>query len=199
MSGGEERKLPEPRSAAGGVLILVVGPSGAGKDTLLDAAKAQFDGDHPPEVWRRVITRADQTGERHIVATEVDFARLLGEGGFFLAWEAHGLKYGVGIDILDVLRAGRTVVVSVSRQIISEARAKWPRTHVIYVTARESVRRQRLLARGRESLDGIDERLARGGIFDAPDADWLTRLDNSGALDDSVARFTGLLARLAKS
>ena len=105
--------MPEAAPAAGGALILIVGPSGAGKDTLLDAAKAHFEGDRSLAFWQRVITRADQTGERHIVATEAEFARVLGEGGFFLAWEAHGLKYGVGLDILDVLRSGKTVVASV--------------------------------------------------------------------------------------
>jgi ribose 1,5-bisphosphokinase len=198
MSGGEGRRLPEAAPAAGGALILIVGPSGAGKDTLLDAAKAHFEGDRSLAFWQRVITRADQTGERHIVATEAEFSRVLGEGGFFLAWEAHGLKYGVGLEILDVLRSGGTVVASVSRQIIAEARAKWPRTHVIHVTAREAVRRERLLARGRESRGGIDERLARGELFATPDADWLIRLDNSGALADGAARFVGLIARLAK-
>lgn len=190
--------MPEAAPSAGGALILIVGPSGAGKDTLLDAAKAHFEGDRSLAFWQRVITRADQTGERHIVATEAEFVRVQGEGGFFLAWEAHGLKYGVGIGILDELRSGRTVVASVSRQIIAEARAKWPRTRVIHVTAHEAVRRERLLARGRESPGGIDERLARAELFDAPDADWLIRLDNSGALADGTARFVGLIARLAR-
>ncbi len=216
MSGGEEERLPEPQRPAGegtpggslpaadapvsrgGTLILVVGPSGAGKDTLLDIAKAHFQDDPDIQFRRRVITRADQTGERHIVVSEAEFADTLDAGGFFLSWRAHGLQYGITTDIVGDLREGRTVVANVSRQIVAEARRKWPNTQVIYIGASPEVRRERLVARGRESAGNIDERLGRADIFGANEAEWLTRLDNSGALADGVSRFIALIAGAAK-
>ncbi len=177
-----------------GTLILIVGPSGAGKDTLLGGARSRFRDDPTILFLERIITRADQIGEKHTVISESDFARMADTGGFFLAWEAHGLKYGVSADCLHALSAGKTVVVNVSRQIIGAARDLWPNTHVIYVTARIEVRRERLIARGRESADSIDERLRRAQVFDPPEGDWVWMLDNSGNLDEGTARFNRLIA-----
>lgn len=190
--------MPEAEPASGpapnGTLILIVGPSGAGKDTLLDAARRRFEDDERLLFCDRVITRADQIGEKHIVISEAEFERTRDEGGFFLFWCAHDLQYGIGSDILDVLKAGRSVVANVSRQIVSEARAKWPSTYVIHITAGKDVRRERLIARGRESVDGINERIERADSFETFDAEWLSRLDNSGALADGVERFVELIA-----
>jgi len=186
-----------PASREGGTLVLVVGPSGAGKDTLLDAARAHFAGDEAIVFPRRFITRDDQVGERHDAVSEAEFARSDAEGGFFLAWRAHGLGYGIAADVLEMLAAGRCVVLNVSRRIIGEARRKWPRTHVVQVIARPEVLRQRLQARGRETADGIGERLERASEIRLPDAEWLSEMDNSGDLASGAARFTALIARLA--
>jgi ribose 1,5-bisphosphokinase len=208
MSGGEAARLPEPKPAvsaaagasqAGGTLILVVGPSGAGKDTLLDAARAHFQDAPGILFWERIITREDQTGEKHTSVSEVDFARLESSGEFFLCWEAHGLHYGIDGEALDALAGGRTVIVNVSRRVIGEARAKWPKTRVIHVTARPDVLERRLLARGRETLDGIGGRLERAKEICLPQAEWVQEVDNSGDLETGIAQFTALIAELADS
>lgn len=196
---GAARRPDSPQGSAppqGGVLILVVGPSASGKDTLLDAARAHFRGDPRLSFSQRVITRTDQTGEKHEFVSEAAFARIAAEGGFFLDWEAHGLRYGISGEVLDALQSGRSVVVNVSRQIIPEARAKWPNTHVVSVTASEEVRRSRLLARGRESAADIDARLRRAGVFPPPQGDWVTPVDNSGALADGTARFIAAIGSM---
>ena len=186
-----------PPDGAGGTLILVVGPSGAGKDTLIDAARSRLQGDGAILFWRRYITRDDQIGEQHAALSEEEFARRREDGGFFLSWRVHGLDYGIAADILAKLAAGRHVVLNVSRRVIGEARRKWPRTHVIQVTARPEVLRSRLLARGRESADGISERLERGGEICLAEADWLSKLDNSADLASAVDRFVGLIHEAA--
>ena len=190
---------PLPPRLGGGTLILVVGPSGAGKDTLLDAARAHFKGDESIIFWRRFITRADQTGEQHAALSKAEFARREEEGGFFLSWRAHGFDYGITAEVLEKLAAGSHVVLNVSRRIIGEARQKWPRTHVIQVTARPEVLRERLLARGRETADGIGQRLERAGEIRLAEAEWLSALDNSGDLASAVARFTALILQAASS
>ena len=188
---------PISSRAEGGTLILVVGPSGAGKDTLLDAARTHFEGDKTIVFARRCITRDDQIGEQHAALSKAEFARRKEEGGFFLCWRAHGLEYGITAEVLEKLATGNTVVLNISRRVIREAHEKWPRTHVIQVSARADVLRERLLKRGREGADGIGERLERGGEIRLADAEWLSELDNSGDLASAIARFTALISRLA--
>ena len=139
------------RSARPGRLVLVVGPSGAGKDTLIAAAKRKFRDDPAIVFPRRVITRPESIGEDHIPVSRRDFVRLEGNGAFILSWQAHGLHYGVPIETMSDLRAGRIVVVNVSRDIIAQARAHWPGTHIIQVTVALDALKARLEARGRES------------------------------------------------
>lgn len=188
-----------PAELDGGTLILVVGPSGAGKDTLIDAARSHFESDKTIVFPRRCITRDDQSGEQHAALSKTDFARREKEGGFFLCWRAHGLEYGIAAEVREQLSAGNTVVLNISRRVIREAREKWPRTHVIQVTARPDVLRERLLGRGRETTEIIGQRLERAGELRLAEAEWLSELDNSADLAGAVAKFTALISRLARS
>jgi len=191
--------LPEPPDAPTGYLILVAGPSGAGKDTLIEAARGHFDDDHRITFWRRCITRADQAGEDHEYVSEADFTRMQSENAFFLSWEAHGFHYGIACGAHAALSSGQTVVVNVSRRIIAEAREKWPRTHVIYVFAQPEILSERLRARGREAADGIGARLQRGGEIAPPQADWVHALDNSGDIEGGSARFIALISNIVSA
>jgi ribose 1,5-bisphosphokinase len=142
------------------MLILVVGPSGAGKDTMLSLARAALTGDARFRFVRRVITRpADAGGEDHEAVPESDFSKR----SFALRWQAHGLHYGIPLDIVDDLTRGIVVVANVSRGVIAEAGERFP-VRVIEVTAPPEVLAQRLAARGRETVTDVAQRLAR----DAP-------------------------------
>ncbi|MEA2777827.1 MAG: thymidine phosphorylase, partial [Acetobacteraceae bacterium] len=82
------------------MLILVVGPSGAGKDTVLALARAALLADPRFRFVRRVITRpADAGGEDHEAVSDFEF----GQRSFALRWQAHGLHYGIPMDIADDL------------------------------------------------------------------------------------------------
>jgi len=138
------------------MLVLVVGPSGAGKDTLLNAARRALAGDAGFHFVRRVITRpADPNGEDHEPATEAEFAAR----DFALQWQAHDLRYGIPADIPnDVVSA--VVVANVSRAVIAEAATRFP-VRVIEITAPPQILAERLAARGRETAADIAERLTR--------------------------------------
>ncbi|WP_428483130.1 phosphonate metabolism protein/1,5-bisphosphokinase (PRPP-forming) PhnN [Rhodopila sp.] len=139
------------------MLVLVVGPSGAGKDTLLGLAK-QALGDNPSfRFVRRVITRpADAGGEDHEAVSEAAFAGR----EFALHWHAHGLDYGIPANIDADLARGVVVVANVSRGVIADAASRFP-VRVIEVTAPPDVLAKRLMARGRETAAEIARRLAR--------------------------------------
>jgi phosphonate metabolism protein PhnN/1,5-bisphosphokinase (PRPP-forming) len=140
-------------------LFLVVGPSGAGKDTLLSGAIAA----NPRLHWaRRVITRPETAGgEPFEGVTEAEFAARLARGDFALHWEAHGLRYGVPFAELP---EGRDVILNGSRTAIAQARAAFPSLTVIHITAPLAVLAERLAARGRETREDIAARLLRADL-----------------------------------
>ncbi|WP_038192426.1 phosphonate metabolism protein/1,5-bisphosphokinase (PRPP-forming) PhnN [Xanthobacter sp. 91] len=174
-----------------GTLLLVVGPSGAGKDTLIDIARARFSGDPRVLFARRLVTRPSGTGEAHGTLSEAEFDTLLAEGRFPLFWRAHGLSYALGPEVAEVIAQGGVVVANGSRATLPEARRRFARVRVVHVTAPVPVRAARLAMRGRESADDIAERLARAPELDvAPD---LT-IDNVGTPAEGGARLTDFIA-----
>ncbi len=139
------------------MLVLVIGASGAGKDTLLDMARTALAGDARFRFVRRVITRpAKAGGEDHEPVSVAEFAMR----EFALSWEAHGLHYGIPADVVSDIARGVVVVANVSRSIIAEAAGRFP-VRVIEVTAPDELLAARLAARGRETAGDIANRLAR--------------------------------------
>src|SRR5262245_10721467 len=100
-----------------GRLILVVGPSGAGKDTLLRLAQAAWIEMSDVVFPRRFVTRESSADETNIAVTAHEFHRALNRGDFAMHWEAHGHAYALPIEINDHIRAGRTIVANVSRTV----------------------------------------------------------------------------------
>ncbi|MDR3539012.1 MAG: phosphonate metabolism protein/1,5-bisphosphokinase (PRPP-forming) PhnN [Acetobacteraceae bacterium] len=170
------------------MLVLVVGPSGAGKDTLLAAARRGLAGDPRVRFVRRTITRpAEAGGEDHDAVTDAEFAAR----DHALQWAAHGLRYGIPADIGRDLDRGMTVVANVSRMVIADAASRFA-IRVVEVTAPPHVLAARLAARGREDADDVARRLTR--IVSLPEGVDVRRVVNDGTLEDGVARFLAALA-----
>lgn len=176
------------------MLVLVVGPSGAGKDTLMAGARAALAGDARFRFVRRAITRpAEAGGEDHDPVAPADFARARAEGGYALAWEAHGLGYGIPADIAADLDAGHVVVANVSRTVIAAAAARMEVT-VLEITASPAVLAERLAARGRETAADVAARLARQ--VPLPPGVAVRRVLNDGAVEPAVAEVVSVLRAL---
>ena len=144
-----------------GRLILVVGPSGAGKDTLLGLVKAACADDPDIVFPRRVITRqASVSEENHEVSLDA-FRHALARGEYAMHWEAHGHCYALPRGIDDELRAGRTMIANVSRTVIGPVRREYADVVVISITAPPQVLAERLAARARSSDGKIEHRLGR--------------------------------------
>ena len=175
------------------MLVLVVGPSGAGKDTLIGGAREALAGDGRFEFPRRIVTRdAMAELEDHDSLDRDGFERALERGRFALHWDAHGLRYGLPASIGTSLAAGKVVVANVSRRAIGAARAKYPDCVVLLVTADFAIRAGRLAARGRESAPEIAARLAREGAAVPEDVTPVV-IDNSGPQEAGVGRFVAAL------
>jgi len=178
-----------------GTLILVVGPSGAGKDSIIAGAAELLAGQSRLVFARRLITRpVSGSGENHIEISPAEFEELRRRRGFMLSWQAHGLGYGLPRCFTDALDCGRCVVANVSRTVIDEARRDWAPVAVVAVTAAPAVLALRLAARGRESLGNIESRLGRASAVTLHDADFL--VDNNGELSTAVDRFAAILQSL---
>jgi phosphonate metabolism protein PhnN/1,5-bisphosphokinase (PRPP-forming) len=177
-------------------LVLVVGPSGSGKDTLIAGARAALAGDDAYVFPRREITRdAEAGGESHIAVTRAEFEQRHGAGHYALAWQAHGLSYGVPATILDELADGRAVIMNVSRTVIAEARRRFDPVRVVQMAVDDAALRERLAARGRESSAAVASRLARGDSLQSSDAADVI-IDNNGPVERAVASFTAFLRGL---
>ena len=164
-----------------GRLVLVVGPSGAGKDTLLQLAQAACIDDHDVVFPRRVVTRESSAAEDNIAMSPDEFRRGIDHGDFAVHWDAHGHSYALPLEINDDIRAGRAVVVNVSRTVIAALRQAYANVVVVAITAPPDVLAQRLAARARHSDGNIAERLSRS-VEDASAQADVTIL-NAGSAD----------------
>lgn len=186
VCGVRASALPEVKA---GHLFLVVGPSGAGKDSLLDAARRHFADTTAYLFPSRIITRpADAASEAHIPIDPDAFAILAESGGFALHWQAHGHRYGIPMAIRAALRDGQHVVVNVSRTMIDAAREQFSTVHILSVIADPAILAARLNTRGRETGNDLETRLARAHLS-RPAGDDVTEIDNSGDLAESTAAF----------
>jgi ribose 1,5-bisphosphokinase len=177
------------------MLIAVVGPSGAGKDTLMAGARAALAQDTRFRFVRRAITRpAEAGGEDHEALSEADFAARRATGGFALSWDAHGLRYGIPRDIEEDIGARRVVIANLSRSVLPEAGARYC-LRVLNITAPMEVLAARLAARGRETTADIAARLARDVVL--PDGLDVERVMNDADVAEGVARVLAALNRAA--
>jgi len=150
-----------------GRLILVVGPSGAGKDTLLGIARATCADDGDIVFARRAVTREASSFEDNAQLSDEEFRSALERGEFAMHWEAHGHRYGLPRAIDDEIRAGRTVVANVSRTVIEATRQAYAQVVVVAITAPADVLAQRLAMRARTSDGALQDRLTRKIADDA--------------------------------
>ena len=176
-----------------GRMVLVVGPSGAGKDTLLNLARSTCADDRMIVFPRRVVTRQASQAEDNDELTPDAFGEALTRGEFALHWEAHGHSYALPRRIEDDIRAGRTVVINVSRMVIDAVRRAYANVVVVSITAPPEVLAERLKMRARGSDGQIEARLGRA-VDDAlakPDA----TIVNVGDAADHARRLVDIMKK----
>ena len=167
-----------------GRLVVVVGPSGAGKDSVIAGARARCAREPAIIFPRRIVTRPATPNEDHISVSLTGFDEAMRGASFALWWDAHGLKYALPISIDDDIRCGRTVVCNVSRGIVENARARYRHVMCVLVTASVGLLAARLQDRSRSSDSSLEDRVARNGMYADFSADIV--IDNSGALEEAV-------------
>jgi len=177
--------------------VYVMGPSGVGKDSLLRFARAALQPGEKIAFAHRYITRpVAPEGENHIALSESEFEARREAGLFSFAWNAHGFRYGIGVEVELWRQAGFVVVLNGSREHFRGLPAYAGGIVPVLVTASPEALATRLAARGREGRIAIIERLDRAKELDIGGRSILL-LDNSGPLDAAGTRFLALLRDVA--
>ena len=175
-------------------LVYLMGASGAGKDSLLDALRH----DLPPNlmVAHRYITRPANAGsENHIALSQHEFSQRAERGLFALEWQAHGCHYAVGIEIDHWMQQGCNVVINGSRAYLEQAMQRYGQRLIpVCLQVSEDVLRQRLEQRGRENSEQIQHRLQRAAQYANQMPAHCQRLENNGQLQQTLAGLLRLLA-----
>jgi ribose 1,5-bisphosphokinase len=173
--------------------VLVVGPSGAGKDTLLNLARITCAGNSGIVFPRRLVTREGSAAEDNVQLDGETFERLLAEDMLAVHWEAHGHRYALPRSVEDEIRAGRTVVANVSRTVVDTLRKNYADVVVVAISAPPEVLAERLALRGRGSDGAIELRLGRSVDHIAtPDLTIVNVGDPASHADQLVRVITGV-------
>jgi len=182
---------------AAGTLFFIIGPSGSGKDTLIEGARAALAAGGRYVFARRVITRkAGSPGEDHEGVTEESFAGLEQAGHFLIHWQAHGLRYGLLSALAGDLKSGRHVIANGSRAVVADLAARVARLVVVEVTAPKEILAERLQRRGRETAEDIRRRLDRQ-VPPLPPGIEVVQVSNDGLPEIGIERFLAALDRAA--
>ncbi|MBB3808971.1 phosphonate metabolism protein/1,5-bisphosphokinase (PRPP-forming) PhnN [Pseudochelatococcus contaminans] len=184
-------------ASARGAFVCIVGPSGAGKDSLLMHARSILANDPAIVFPRRLVTREHNDAEDHDSISREAYEAGVREGAFCLHWEAHGLGYALPMAVREAVEGGKVVVCNVSRAIISEIFERFDNVHVVLITAPPTVIMERLRQRGRESGASIDARMERSKRLSAVLNPDLTIM-NTGPVEIGGERLSRFLRRVAE-
>ncbi|MDR2301909.1 MAG: AAA family ATPase [Deltaproteobacteria bacterium] len=177
-----------------GTLVYLMGPSGSGKDSLIDQALAA----NLPNVVLapRLVTRQNPSKSNDLYLPEDRFLALKKNGELALHWTSHGYHYAIDNSLNAMLGQGLIVLVNGSRDYFKTAKELFPSLLPILITADPQILKARLENRAREDPDSISKRLLRtNDSFDLPLADTLV-IDNSSSLELASNRFISHLKKL---
>ncbi|MBL4784096.1 MAG: phosphonate metabolism protein/1,5-bisphosphokinase (PRPP-forming) PhnN [Cohaesibacteraceae bacterium] len=176
-----------------GWLVLIVGPSGSGKDSVINWLKSALDSRSDIMFVRRTVTRnSDGISEDHDSLSPAEFQKAQKEGDFAVTWPAHGLSYGLPRTVQTHLRDGGVAIANGSRKALPFIKQNFSKVYVVCLQVEKDVLIQRLSDRGRETSKEITARLERMEQFMEPGQNILM-VDNSGPLDEAGSRILKLI------
>ncbi|MHA2075698.1 MAG: hypothetical protein ACW97X_13845, partial [Candidatus Hodarchaeales archaeon] len=124
------------------LIILIVGKSGSGKDTLMRESQKilQSQKSVPVNILQRVITRKSDKNEESIYLTEDEFIERKKENIFAFSWKIYGNWYGCPIEAIEsALKKGELILINVSRGVLHEARKYYPHCNIIHIDVPQSI------------------------------------------------------------
>jgi len=177
-------------------IYYIIGSSGAGKDSIMNYAKEKLGQEMPVLFAHRYITRpASDPTENHIFLSEEEFAKRIKGQVFAMHWFSHGYYYGIGVEINAWLDQGFNVIINGSREYWPIAISLFPAMQTLMIEVKPDILRERLIKRGRESLEDIEKRMARNQKIGS-DQIPCTRIWNNSSLEESGDEFIRIISQL---
>ncbi len=186
--------------APGALLVIISGPSGVGKDTIIAAMRRAPDGRdyHYVVTW---TTRPRRPGEIDGVDYRfVDrerFLELRDSGALLEAAEVHDNWYGTPRDqVRDALAAGRHAILKIDVQGAQAVKERIPAAILIFVVPPSlEALFQRLKSRATETADQLEVRQRNAAIELARQDDYdYVVVNETGQVDRTAARIHEIIA-----
>lgn len=146
-------------------LYYVIGASGVGKDSIMRFARQALCDDAVVFAHRYITRPVELSGENHIQLCEAEFINRLNRGCFKFHWYSHQLYYGIGKEVDMWLDMDLSVVINGSREYLARAIELHPNIIPVVIQVNHDLLKERLIARGRENVQQIEERLQRAAAF----------------------------------
>jgi guanylate kinase len=187
-------------AANGAMLVIISGPSGVGKDTIIDALRARH---HDPD-YHYVVTcttrgrRPDEVDgvDYHFLDPEA-FARQRAAGEFLEASQVHENWYGTPRgQVREALAAGRDVILKIDVQGAAIVKGKVPGALLIFIVppSLEDLF-QRLRTRATETADELEVRQRNAAIELARQDDYDYVVTNeTGQVERTAERIDEIIA-----
>ena len=190
--------------APGAMLVIISGPSGVGKDTIIDALRRE-EREQGTEDRRHyvvtVTTRSPRAGEvdgvdYHFVSRET-FLRIRADRGFLEANEVHGNWYGSPRDqVRAALANGKDVILKIDVQGAQVVKEQVSQALLIFVIppTMEALF-QRLRARATETADELELRQRNAALEIARQGDYDEVVTNeTGQVEQTAAEINRIIA-----
>ncbi len=144
-----------------GLLVVISGPSGVGKTTIVHRVREAFDAVFSVSATTRPKSEKEIDGTDYFFITEAEFQKKIDDDSFLEHAEVFGChKYGtLRNQVDDVLRSGRVILLDIDVQGGMQIRDNMKESIRIFILPpSEEELLRRLEARGREDLDSIQRR-----------------------------------------
>ncbi|TDO87802.1 guanylate kinase [Halanaerobium saccharolyticum] len=118
-----------------GLLFVLSGPSGVGKNTVLDELFKNFDGvSYSVSATTRDRREGEIEGEDYFFITEKEFKEINADDGFIESAVVHGHYYGTPKKFVDKkLEEGEDIILEIDTQGAKQVREKYPEAVYIFL------------------------------------------------------------------
>jgi guanylate kinase len=183
-----------------GVLIVISGPSGVGKTTIVREVEKRLGGSFSVSATTRAKSPSETHGKDYFFLSEDEFQRMIDENQFLEYAQVFGRNwYGTPREQVEKqLEAGELVILDIDVQGAQQVKDKVPQAFAIFILPpSEDELLRRLRARARDDEEAIQRRFneARQEIAIARTSGCYNAFVNNDDLDEAIRTTCELIER----